>query len=287
MKYEGISDATKRYLRLGVAIVLGLIIVALVLNLGFHMELGSVSDLVSGLGAIIAILGIGWQTTIQKDQSEAQRRLECRPFSVTMRYWTEPISADTVKLYDSMDANAELDGDGENTRAGNKIKALLQQYIGIRMGAIRVQMEGDTPIYNVVLRLQEAESASDKDVDNEGKKESESIHIPVLRPNVKYICLTTNVLEKIHQSLDVDIKELEKIGKAKSRLYPDELNKTNHAQLKFSTACHEDVLISLSTKVGDFHLDKEAITYGKEIKEDFEAYDEGEGYSTRRVRIGE
>ncbi|ATU70722.1 hypothetical protein CT113_10465 [Levilactobacillus brevis] len=253
------SKVTKRYLKLGAIIAMGLFVMSLLLHVVFGMELGSVSDLVGGLGAIFAILGIGWQTTIQTELEDNRTREARRPYSLFMRYMADTLDADEVVMYSSQRAFEVL---GKN--ADQKIEGVLHRYLQRELGGIRLSLLGSTPVYNVVISLNL----------EHGK---ESLQVPMLRPDVEYFWLPGTALKKVN-----DLNEQtgdRQVGK--SDLFPEDLKESVSATLRFTTSARETAFMSFDRKK-NYQLIGSKIVY-QELKPQ---YQDSTGHSTKMFCVG-
>ncbi|MBY7145310.1 hypothetical protein I2491_00715 [Levilactobacillus brevis] len=252
------SKVTKRYLKLGAIIAVGLFVMSLLLHVVFGMELGSVSDLVGGLGAIFAILGIGWQTTIQTELEDNRTREACRPYSLFMRYMADTLDTDEVIMYSSQRASSILGRD-----ADQKIKRVLHRYLQRELGGIRLSLIGSTPVYNVVISLDQ-------------ERGKESLQIPMLKPNVEYFWLPATAIEKVDRLSQQP--EDRQVGK--SDLFPEDLKEAVSATLRFTTSAKETAFMPFERKK-DYQLIGSEIVY-RELKPQ---YQDGAGHSTKMVCV--
>lgn len=284
-KEKQISPVTKRYLWLGTAIVVGLVLIALVLHLAFRMELGSVSDLVSGLGAIIAILGIGWQTTVQTESEDEKRRKDSRPFSISMRYRTDILQANDVYMYGEMFASQALKLSREKSDA--RIDKVLREMRGHAVGTMRIQLQGDSPIYNVVLRLVNGNLKLSSDP--KYKYDDETLFIPILRPGTRYVWLTTGTLVKMGEFTSGTTPKFD-------TLKPKDLEDAIAGEVSFTTLTREEGTIALkkdaekTTKLlpePTVYVDAKQAEKARAKADKHIRYSDSAGYSTRVFQVAD
>lgn len=251
---------TWKYLLLGAAIVIALSLLGVILHRVIKLSIDSVASLISGLGAIVAILGIGWQTAVQLKQDENKRLEACRPFSFSMHYLAAPLHSGDVVLYSSQYAQNIL---GDN--ADKRVREVFQHYRNKPVGVIRVEIQSNSPIFNVVFKLTNDDN------------EHETLYKPVLSPGPTYVWLTKSVLEKIAELSDG-------YEYRKSGLFPEDLGDATRAYLRYTTAAHERVEIP-------FHKDGDPkkqyrLIQEKSIRKDVKAeYTDTTGYSTHAIEI--